>query len=297
MSDNQPFNLLTPGHNGCAGCGDALAAKLVLKGTGPDCIVVNPTGCLEVFTTLFPHSAWNVPWVHSLFENGGPVASGIEAALVATGRKGNTKVVCIAGDGATMDIGLGSLSGTFERNDDVLYVCMDNEAYMNTGGQRSGGTPPGAATTTTPAGKESFGNKVNKKDMPAIAIAHGCPYVATTSLGYANDMIRKTKKARDTYGSTYIHAHAPCPTGWGFDSAKTVEIAKMAVDCGLWPLYEAVDGEITSVKKVKDPQPVNEYLKAQNRFKHLFKMEDGDKAIERIQQMADKNIAKYGLDK
>lgn len=295
MSDS--FNLLSPGHNGCAGCGDALAAKLILMGTGPDSIIVNPTGCLEVFTTLYPQSAWNVPWVHSLFENGGPVATGIEAALVAMGRKGNTKVVCIAGDGATMDIGLGSLSGTFERNDDVLYVCMDNEAYMNTGGQRSGGTPPGAATTTTPSGTESFGNKVNKKDMPAIAIAHGCPYVATTSLGYANDMIRKIKSARDVVGSTYVHAHAPCPTGWGFDSGRTVELAKMAVDTGLWPLYEAVDGEITSVKKIKDPKPVDEYLRAQNRFKHLFNKEGGDKAIARIQEMADKNIAKYGLDK
>lgn len=297
MSDNKPFNLLTAGHNGCAGCCDALAAKYVLMAVGSDCIVVNPTGCLEVMTTPFPRTAWNVPWIHSLFENGGAVASGIEAALIATGRKGNTKVIGMGGDGSTMDIGIGALSGAFERNHDILYVCIDNEAYMNTGVQRSSGTPFGASTSTSPAGSKSYGNNTNKKDMPAIMVAHGSPYVATTSIGYANDMIKKTKKAADTVGSTYIHAHAPCPTGWGFDSSKTIEMAKLAVDCCLWPLYEIENGEVTAVKKIRDPKPVEEYLKAQSRFKHLFKMEGGDKEIEKIQQLADKNIAKYGLDK
>ena len=294
---SEPFNLLTPGHNGCAGCCDALAAKYVLMGAGPDCIIVNPTGCLEVMTTPFPRTAWNVPWIHSLFENGGAVASGVEAALKATGRKGNTKIIGIGGDGSTMDIGIGALSGAFERGHDITYVCVDNEAYMNTGVQRSSGTPIGASTTTSPAGRASFGNNTNKKDMPAIMAAHGSPYVATTSIGFANDMIRKVKKATDTVGPCYIHAHAPCPTGWGFDSSKTVEIAKLAVECCLWPLYEMEYGEVTAVKKVKDPIPVENYLKTQSRFKHLFKMEGGDKEIELIQQVADRNIAKYGLDK
>ncbi|MDV0447832.1 Oxalate oxidoreductase subunit beta [Methanosarcinaceae archaeon Ag5] len=296
-TDNKPFNLLTPGHNGCAGCCDALAAKYVLMAVGSDCIIVNPTGCLEVMTTPFPKTAWNVPWIHSLFENGGAVASGVEAALIALGRKNNTKVIGIGGDGSTMDIGIGALSGAFERGHDITYVCIDNEAYMNTGVQRSSGTPFGASTTTSPFGKASYGNATKKKDMPAIMAAHGSPYVATTSIGYANDMIKKVKKATDVVGPTYIHAHAPCPTGWGFDSSKTIEIAKLAVDTCLWPLFEMEDGVVTSVKKVKDPKPVEDYLKTQSRFKHLFKMEGGAEEIKKIQAMADKNIAFYGLDK
>ena len=294
---SEPFNLLTPGHNGCAGCCDALAAKYVLMATGPDCIIINPTGCLEVMTSPFPRTAWNVPWIHSLFENGGAVASGVEAALIALGRKGNTKVICMGGDGSTMDIGIGALSGMFERGHDITYVCIDNEAYMNTGVQRSSGTPLGASTTTSPAGSASFGNNTGKKNMPAIVMGHGSPYVATTSIGYANDMIKKSKKAVDTKGATYIHCHAPCPTGWGFDSSKTIEIAKLAVDTCLWPLYEIENGVVTNVKKVKDPKPVEDYLKAQSRFKHLFKMDGGDKEIEKIQQLADKNIAEFGLNK
>lgn len=291
------MDLLTSGHNGCAGCCDALAAKYVLEAVGSDCIIVNPTGCLEVMTTPFPRSAWNVPWIHSLFENGGAVASGIEAALKALGRKNNTKVIGIGGDGSTMDIGFGALSGAFERGHDIVYVCIDNEAYMNTGVQRSSGTPLGASTTTSPAGSCSFGNPTYKKDMAKIMVAHGSPYVATTSIGYANDMIKKVKKAADIFGPTYIHAHAPCPTGWGFDSSKTIEIAKMAVDTGLFPLVEIENGEITNVKKIKDPIPVVDYLKIQSRFKHLFKMDGGDKEIEKIQKLADKNIEQYGLTK
>lgn len=287
--------LLTSGHNGCAGCCDALAAKYVLEAVGSDCIIINPTGCLEVMTTPFPRSAWNVPWIHSLFENGGAVASGVEAALKALGRKGNTKVIGIGGDGSTMDIGFGALSGAFERGHDIVYVCIDNEAYMNTGVQRSSGTPFGASTTTSPPGSHSIGNQTNKKDMPSIMAAHGSPYVATTSIGYANDMIKKVKKAADIVGPTYIHTHAPCPTGWGFSSSKTIEIAKMAVETGLFPLYEMEYGEITNVKKIKNPIPVIDYLKTQSRFKHLFKMDCGEKEIEKIQKIADKNIQKYGL--
>lgn len=276
MSKPAPKTYLSPGHRGCAGCCDALASKFMLMGAGPDTIVINPTGCLEVMTTPFPESAWQVPWIHSLFENGGAVASGVEAALKALGRKGNTRVIGVGGDGSTMDIGIRSLSGAFERGHDITYVCVDNEAYMNTGIQRSSGTPFDASTTTSPAGKVSFGNPRPKKDMPAIMAAHGSPYVATTSIGFPRDMMRKVKKATEIVGPTYIHSHAPCPTGWGFDGSKTIEIAKLAVETCLWPMYEMENGEITQVRKVKDSRPVEEYLRAQKRFKHLFTMEGGE---------------------
>jgi len=295
MSKPAPKTYLSPGHRGCAGCCDALAAKFMLMGAGPDCIIINPTGCLEVMTTPFPESAWQVPWIHSLFENGGAVASGVEAALKALGRKGNTRVIGVGGDGSTMDIGIRSLSGAFERGHDITYVCVDNEAYMNTGIQRSSGTPFDASTTTSPAGKVSFGNPRPKKDMPAIMVAHGSPYVATTSIGFPRDMIRKVKKATEIEGPTYIHAHAPCPTGWGFDGSKTIELAKLAVETCLWPMYEIENGEITQVRKIKNPRPVEEYLRAQKRFKHLFTMEGGDKEIAKIQAAADWNIKHYGL--
>lgn len=295
MSKVAPKTYLSPGHRGCAGCCDALAAKFMLMGSGPDCIIVNPTGCLEVMTTPFPESAWEVPWIHSLFENGPAVASGVEAALKALGRKGDTKVIGVGGDGSTMDIGIRSLSGAFGRGHDMTYVCIDNEAYMNTGVQRSSGTPFDASTTTSPAGKVSFGNPRPKKNMPAIMAAHGSPYIATTSIGYPRDMIRKVKKATETEGPTYIHAHAPCPTGWGFDGSKTIEIAKLAVQTCLWPMYEMEDGIVTQSKKVKNPKPVEEYLRAQKRFKHLFTMEGGDEEIVKIQAIADWNIEYYEL--
>ncbi|MHC1575834.1 MAG: pyruvate synthase subunit PorB [Methanosarcinaceae archaeon] len=288
-------SLLAPGHRGCAGCCDAMAAKFTLMAAGEDCIVINPTGCLEVMTTPYPESSWEVPWIHSLFENTAAVASGIEAALKAMGKMGNTKIIAMGGDGSTLDIGIRSISGAFERGHDFTYVCIDNEAYMNTGVQRSGATPFGASTTTSPAGKVSFGNPRPKKNMPAIIAAHGAPYIATTSIGYPKDMIRKVKTAIDTEGPTYIHAHSPCTTGWGFDSSKTVEIAKLAVETALWPLYEMEDGEVTKVKKIMKPKPVEDYLKMQKRFKHLFTMEGGDDTIKKIQALADENIVKFGL--
>ncbi|MDI3539532.1 MAG: pyruvate ferredoxin oxidoreductase beta subunit [Methanolobus sp.] len=289
------ISLLAPGHRGCAGCCDAMAAKFTLMGAGEDCIVVSPTGCLEVMTTPYPETSWDVPWIHSLFENAGAVASGIEAALKALGKQG-TKVIAMGGDGATMDIGLQALSGAFERGHNFTYVCIDNEAYMNTGVQRSAGTPYGASTTTSPAGKVSFGNPRLKKNMPAIMVAHGSPYVATTSLAYPKDMIAKVKKATEIEGPTYIHCHAPCTTGWGFDTSKTVEVARMAVQTGLWPLYEVEDGKVTKVRKIgANKKPVEEYLKMQRRFKHLFTMEGGADEIAKIQAMADKNIEEFGL--
>jgi len=289
--------LFKSGHRGCAGCCDAMVAKFTLMAAGEDCIVVSPTGCLEVMTTPYPESAWGVPWIHSLFENAASVASGVEAALKAMGKLNDTKVIAIGGDGATLDIGMRGISGAFERGHDLTYVCIDNEAYMNTGIQRSGATPFDASTTTTPAGSVSFGNQRPKKDMPAIMAAHGAPYIATTSLGYPKDMIRKIKKALDVEGPTYIHAHAPCTTGWGFDTSKTVEVARLAVQTGLWPLYEMENGEITSVKKIgKQKKPVEDYLRMQRRFKHLFTKEGGDEELRKIQALADENIVKFGLE-
>lgn len=289
-------NLLAPGHRGCAGCCDAIAAKFVLEAIGSDCVVCSPTGCLEVFTTPYPESSWKVPWIHSLFNNPGAIAAGMETALKAMGKKGDTKVVVIAGDGATFDIGFQCISGAFERGHDIIYVCIDNEAYMNTGVQRSAATPMFASTTTSPSGSASYGNPTMKKDMPAILAAHGSPYVATASISYAPDFIRKVKKAASTSGPTYVQVHAPCCTGWGFDGSKTIEIGRLAVETALMPLYEMEGREITRVKKIKNRKPVDEYLRMQKRFSHLFSDDSGKEVIKKIQEMADWNVKHYGLE-
>ena len=286
-------SLLAPGHRGCAGCGASLAAKFILEGAGRDCIVCGPTGCLEVFTTPYPESAWRVPYIHSLFENPAAVASGIETTLAARGNT-HTKVLVIAGDGSTFDIGIRSISGAFERGHNITYVCYDNEAYMNTGIQRSAATPYGAATTTSPAGRASYGNPLPKKDMPAILVAHGSPYVATTSIAYPKDVIRKVRTATEIEGPAYVQIHAPCCTGWYFDGSKTIEIARLAVETALYPIFEIVDGALGKVRKIKQ-KPVEEYLKAQRRFKHLFTKDSGKEEIARIQAIADHNVSKYDL--
>jgi pyruvate ferredoxin oxidoreductase beta subunit len=237
-----------------------------------------------------------VPWIHSLFENAAAVASGVEVALKALGKKNDTKIVAIGGDGATLDIGLQAISGAFERGHNFTYICVDNEAYMNTGVQRSGGTPLYASTTTSPAGKVSFGNPQHKKNMPAIMAAHGSPYVATASVAYAPDMIRKVKKAAEVKGPTYVHVHAPCCTGWRFEGSKTIEVGKLAVETAMWPLYEMENGVITNVRKLKNRKPVEEYLKAQGRFKHLFTMQGGLEEIKKIQAIADWNVKHFGLE-
>jgi len=283
-----------PGHRACAGCGQAAAVRLVMEVAGPNVIVANATGCLEVFSTPHPESAWGVPWVHSLFENAAAVASGVEAALKHKGKLDETRVLAFGGDGATLDIGFGPLSGMLERGHDVAYFCMDNEAYMNTGVQRSGATPFGASTTTSPAGRESFGEDRPKKDLPAIAAAHGIPYVATASMSLFADLRRKAKKALETRGPKYVQVHVPCPPGWGYDEKDTVDMGRMAVDCGLYPLVEWENGEVVRVRKIK-PIPVEEYLKPQRRFRHLFRSEEGKAQIAKIQELAQANIEKYGL--
>ncbi len=287
--------LFAPGHRACPGCGASIAVRAILEATGPDVIVVSPTGCLETFTSPYPYTPWGVPWLHVLFENAGAVASGVEAALKKRGLADTVKVVIIGGDGGTFDIGLGSLSGMFERGHNVTYICYDNEAYMNTGVQRSSATPVGASTMTTPPGVQSWGKQRPKKNMPAIALAHSIPYVATASIAYPKDLIRKVKQALAIYGPKYIEVHSPCPIGWGFDSAQTVEIAKLAVQTGLMPLYEAYPDQPLKVRKLSRRSPVTDYLRAQKRFRHLFDGEGNQASLAEIQAIADDNIARYGL--
>jgi pyruvate ferredoxin oxidoreductase beta subunit len=291
--DDRPAALFASGHKACAGCGPALTIQAILRATGANVLVASSTGCMEVISSQYPQSAWKVPWIHSLFENAAAVASGIETALKALGREEEGKVVVIAGDGGTVDIGLQAISGMLERGHEVCYICYDNEAYMNTGNQRSGSTPFDAATTTSPFGKKSFGNDRPKKNMPAIAAAHDIPYVATSSVGYPRDLTKKVQKGISVSGPAYLQIHAPCNVGWGFDSAKTIEIARLAVETGLWMMYEIVDGQLVNVMKVPRQQPVEEYLKLQRRFAHLFKMPGGESQIKLIQDYANRNFEQY----
>jgi pyruvate ferredoxin oxidoreductase beta subunit len=280
-----------PGHTACAGCGQSLAVRLVLDAAGKNTIVANNTGCLEVFSTKYPESAFEVPFVHSLFENCPAVASGVEAALIHLGKREGINIIAEAGDGGTADIGLQSLSGMWERGHDILYICYDNEAYMNTGIQRSGLTPHLSNSTTTPKGAKCAGNPRFKKPMPEIAMAHGIAYVATASVSIPADLQRKVKKALSIKGPKYLQIHVPCPLGWQCAAQQSMEVAKLAIDCGLYPLIEFENGKISGVRKIPG-KPVEEYLKTQGRFKHLL---SNPEAIKEVQAVADANIEKYGL--
>ncbi|KJS39941.1 MAG: pyruvate ferredoxin oxidoreductase [Rhodospirillaceae bacterium BRH_c57] len=290
------FRGLEAGHRACQGCGEALAARLVMESIGPDVVVTNATGCLEVFTTPWPQSAWRVPWMHSLFENSAAIASGVEAALKHQGRDG-TKVVALGGDGGTFDIGFQALSGMLERTHDILYVCFDNEAYMNTGIQRSSSTPHAAATTTSPSGKARMGKRHLKKDLLSIIAAHHIPYAASASVAYPADLRRKVRHAIGIKGPTFLLVHSPCPLGWAHDAARTVEIARLAVQTGLFPLIEMERSEVVGVMPIRDPRPVTDYLSLQGRFRHLFTEGDPRALEERehLQALADHTIAKFGL--
>lgn len=287
--ENSP--LFKSGHTACAGCGQAIAARLVIEAAGANTIIANNTGCLEVFSTKYPETAWGVPWIHSLFENSAAVASGIEAALKYLGKKETINVIAQGGDGSTADIGLQALSGMLERGHDILYICFDNEAYENTGIQRSGLTPYGTNTTTSPPGKQSIGNLRPKKPMPEIALAHGIPYVATASAGFPQDLQRKVKKAISIKGPKYIQIHVPCPLGWRHETNQMLPVAKLAVDCALYPLFEYENGVLAGRKQIV-PKPVDEYLKIQGRFKHLL---NNPEEVKKIQEIADNNIKKYNL--
>ena len=299
QSDTNRTNALTSGHRACQGCGEALGARYALdaamRATNEKMIAVNATGCLEVFSTPYPESSWRIPWLHSLFGNAPAVATGVAAALKAQG-KSDIRVVAQGGDGATVDIGFGVLSGMFERNDDVLYICYDNEAYMNTGVQRSGATPPAARTATTQAVGESPGNVFGQgKNLPRIAMAHEIPYVATATVADLRDLEAKVIKAMSFRGARYIHVLVPCPLGWGSESCDTIKIARLATQSGLFPVFEAEHGEVVASTPIRHKVNVEEYLKLQVRYSHLFAPTRRDDVINDLQAVADKNIRRYNL--
>jgi pyruvate ferredoxin oxidoreductase beta subunit len=290
---------LTSGHRACQGCGEALGARYALdaamRATNGQLIAANATGCLEVFSTPYPETAWQLPWIHSLFGNAPAVASGIAAALKAKGRT-DVRVVGQGGDGGTVDIGLACLSGMFERGDDVLYVCYDNEGYMNTGVQRSGATPPAARTATTQAVGDHPGNAFGHgKSAPLIAMAHEIPYVATATVADLHDLEAKVKRAMELHGPRYLHVLVTCPLGWGAAAADTIHLARLAHETGLFPVFEAEDGDVTAVTKIRRVRPVEDYLRPQRRFRHLFEPEPRHDDLARIQARADRTIARFGL--
>ena len=278
-----------PGHRACMGCGEALAVRLVCKALGRNVIIANATGCMEIVSTPLPTTSWEVPWIHTLFENTAAVASGIEAGIKVLSRKGKytrkTKVVAMGGDGGTADIGFQALSGALERGHNFIYVCFDNEAYMNTGIQRSSATPFGASTTTSPAGKHSIGQTTWKKNMPAIVAAHDIPYVATACHSYPFDLMTKITKAMAVEGPSYIHVLSVCPTGWRMAPELTIRAGRLAVQTGIFPLYEIEKGEYTLNFDFPQLRPIEDYFKLQGRFRHLSK--------ETIAQIQERVTAKY----
>jgi pyruvate ferredoxin oxidoreductase beta subunit len=299
QSHERRTNALTSGHRACQGCGEALGARYVLdaamKATGDRLVAANATGCLEVFSTPFPETSWQLPWIHSLFGNAPAVATGVAAALRVKGRD-DVRVIGQGGDGGTVDIGMGCLSGMFERNDDVLFVCYDNQAYMNTGVQRSGATPPAARTATTQAVGPEPGNAFGQgKDMARIAIAHGIPYVATATVADLRDIEAKVERAMEVHGARYLHVLVSCPLGWGCASEKSIEVTRLAKETGLFPVIEAEDGEVVAVAKIRRRRPVEDYLRPQKRYAHLFSPRLRTDVIERLQAQADRNIERYGL--
>jgi len=288
---------LAPGHSTCAGCGIPAIVRTVLGATDDPVVVVNVTGCLEVTTTLYPYSAWKVPYIHSAFENGGATAAGIDGAVKALRRKNKIpagkriQIVVFAGDGGTYDIGLQSLSGALERGHDFLYVCYDNEGYMNTGGQRSGATPYGADTETTPAGKFSFGKKEKRKDLMSIVIAHHIKYAAQSNVAYLTDLEKKAKKAFSLEGPRFLLVLQPCTNLWKFPTSQYVNVGKLATETNFWPLYEYENGKYKINWATESPKPLEEFLKIQGRFKHLFRP-GGEKVIAQLQEEVDEEWRK-----
>ncbi len=299
QSDPNRANSIDSGHRACQGCGEALGARYALdaamRAAGGRVVTVNATGCLEVFSTPYPETSWRVPWLHSLFGNAPAVATGVAAALRVKGRE-DVRVVGQAGDGGTVDIGFGTLSGMFERNDDVLFICYDNEGYMNTGVQRSAATPPAARTATTDAVGPEPGNVFGQgKDLPRIAMAHDIAYVATATVADLHDLEHKVEHAMTLRGSRYIHILVPCPLGWGSASSDTIRVARLAKESGLFPVFEAENGRVTSVSPIRRRARVEEYLRLQRRYAHLFGAHPRPDIVARLQAIADENIARYGL--
>jgi pyruvate ferredoxin oxidoreductase beta subunit len=292
-------NSLNSGHRACQGCGEALGARYAvdaaMRATNNQLIAANATGCLEVFSTPYPETSWQLPWIHSLFGNAAAVGSGIAAAMKVKGRK-DVRVIAQGGDGGTTDIGFGCLSGMFERNDDVLYICYDNEAYMNTGVQRSSATPYAARTATTMAvGIEPGATIGQGKNLPRIAMAHEIPYVATATVADLHDLEAKVEKAMSLRGARYLHVLVPCPLGWGSASHDTIKLARLARETGIFPVFEAERGEVTSVTKIRRHVPVEEYLRPQKRFAHIFGKPGHPEMLAQIQADADRNIRRFRL--
>lgn len=315
MIYQMPFkSLLNPGHTACSGCGEILAMRHVLDAAGPNTIIAGATGCSEVTTSKYPTSSFKVPWIHANFENASAVASGVLAALRQRSNEAQTQinsnqlpstsinsyqlpnVIAWGGDGATFDIGLGLISGSWHRRENILYVCFDNEAYENTGVQASGATPLDANTTTSEPGAQSFGNALQKKDMVRIALAHDCVYVATATVGNVLDIEAKVKKALSMSGPKYLQILVTCVPGWYTDSKDTIKVARLAQQTGIYPVVEYVDGKLVNIAKCPKPRPkVEEYLKLQGRFKHLFKDEKGAGEIKKIQEGADENVRRFSM--
>lgn len=292
--------LFSPGHRACTGCGEVLAVRQILLAAIKPVVCVMPTGCLEIVSTIYPHTAWQVPMFHNAFENASATISGVEAAYNTFKRKGeikeNINFIAFGGDGGTYDIGFQALSGAVERNHRFLYVCLDNQAYMNTGIQRSSATPMGAHTTTSPAGKVKPGKPQWRKDIVEIMIAHDIQYAAQAAVHNWNDLANKVRKALAIQGSSFINVLVPCPLGWSYPPAKTIEQSKMAVENCFWPLYEYENGVYKINYTPKEKKPVIEWLKTQDRFRHLFKpgnehllemfQSEVDKRWERLQKKA-----------
>ena len=305
QSSEARSNSLNSGHRACQGCGEALGARYVvdaaMRATGNQLIAANATGCLEVFSTPYPETSWQLPWIHSLFGNAAAVGTGIAAALKVKAHKAgkavsDVRVIAQGGDGGTTDIGFGCLSGMFERNDDVLYICYDNEAYMNTGVQRSSATPMGARTATTMAvGAHPGAPQGQGKNLPLIAMAHEIPYVATATVADLRDLEAKVEKAMSIRGARYLHVLVPCPLGWGSASHDTIKLARLARETGIFPVFEAEHGEVTAVTKIRRHVPVEDYLKPQKRFAHLFGTPGQPDMLAQIQADADRNIRRFKL--
>ncbi len=272
-------DLLAPGHRLCAGCAEPTAVRQILHAIGEPVVVGSSTGCMEVTTTPYPFSSWRVPWIHNAFENVSSTICGAEAMYRSLVRQGKMedkgiKFVCFAGDGATYDIGLQWISGAFERGHKFLYVCLNNEAYMNTGIQRSSATPFGAWTTTSQDGKSRFGKREHHKDITAIFAAHNIPYVAQASPHAWRDLMTKTKKAMAADGPAFINVLVPCQRGWRYPAEKTIDLCRLAVDTCAWPLYEVVDGEWKLTYNPNPKRPIKDWLESQGRFKHLMTPEN-----------------------
>jgi pyruvate ferredoxin oxidoreductase beta subunit len=287
---------LANGHSLCAGCAASIIVRQVIMSTSDPVVVANATGCLEVCTGIYPTTSWNVSWIHNAFANTAATLSGVETAYRALRKRGEIpdreiKFVAFGGDGGTYDIGLQSLSGTLERGHDIVYVCYDNGAYMNTGVQRSSATPLGAHTTTSPAGSIAFGKTESKKDLTAIAEAHGIPYIAQSSPGYYMDLMHKARRAFEVKGPAFLNVMSPCPLGWSSEPGDTLVLARLAADTCIWPLFEIAEGEFSLTYLPLEKKPVADWLKLQGRFRHLFKPEN-EGIIDQIQAEVDRNWQK-----